>query len=184
MTAPVLSKKDFVRRYSLGEFGNRSPTWDEPPQERRDGLFHIRNRVAGGATYYDLSWDDLLDNWHRLAVTEDMSQWYVSQMCPTEHTILQGEVAPRPLVAAQDLWILTYTTVRKPMRQALADCTLHASGLAVRDMLQRTMNEYSFDWLCELALRYPFHVIEFTVLDIEWGTVPLHNTLFWEVRKY
>ena len=62
MTKPVLTKKDFVRRYARGEFGNASPTWSTywdwmqskhwVGQQRQ--LYHIRNRIAGEKTWYDV----------------------------------------------------------------------------------------------------------------------------------
>ena len=67
----VNSKHDFVRRYWEGEFGNGAPTWntladwaretndsDNPEVlhdlERKGVLYHVRNRVAGGPTHYDV----------------------------------------------------------------------------------------------------------------------------------
>jgi hypothetical protein len=63
---PVLSKRDFVRRYSQGEFGNASPTWNHVSDWGRagyKGLVHIRNRIAGEQTWYDVPYHLVLDTW-------------------------------------------------------------------------------------------------------------------------
>jgi hypothetical protein len=99
-------------------------------------------------------------------------------MAPTEQTLIQGEVQRG--VGGLDL---TYTTVTKPMRDALREKTEHIHGIQATRLLQYFMNEYSWDWLLTLLDRYPDHVIEFSVYGCEWGTVPGHNTVFWEIRK-
>src|SRR4029079_14257562 len=57
---PVLTKGDFVQRYKQGEFGNASPTWntfDEYLAANYSGQLHIRNRVAGGPSWYNVPSD-------------------------------------------------------------------------------------------------------------------------------
>ena len=107
-----------------------------------------------------------------------VGDWYVSSMCPTHRTILQGEVYD----TVGGLHLL-YTTVKKPMRQALAEQSKTVKGPCTRLILQEYLNGRSYDWMMGLLATYPEHVIEFTALDCCWGTVPGHNTLFWEVRK-
>ena len=64
---PVLNKKDFVKRYALGEFGNAAPTWETISEFLQSGynrgLIHIRNRVVGGATYYNVESENVLRTW-------------------------------------------------------------------------------------------------------------------------
>lgn len=182
---PVLTKTDFVRRYSLGEFGNRSPTWDswegwakhfQINADRDAGLYHLRNRQTGGSTFYNLSIHTVNTNWMR---QEYKDQWYVSEMCPTYLTQIQGEV----MRTARGLY-LYYSHVKKPMRDSLSEGGVDVTGLGARMMLEHFMDTNSWEWLNHLLDSYPDHVIEFTTLSKRWGTNQGFNSLFWEVRSY
>ena len=100
-------------------------------------------------------------------------------MAPTLRTVIQGEVMEGP-------WglNLTWTAVKKPMRDALAVTSLYNNGLYAKLLLRKHMNDLSYEWLQYLLETYPDHVVEFSVYDYCWGTVPGHNTVFWEVRRY
>lgn len=181
---PVLTKADFARRYMAGEFGNRAPSWDTLDDycrsNYRGGLIHVRNRVAGGSTWYNVRPEDVVATWD-LAISKGYTaeQLYLSAMAPTELTTLQGEVW-RTVGGLE----LTYSTVKKPMRNALAESQLHTVGITANALLFDHMNDYSYDWLRTLLDRYPDHVVEFSCYGRDWGTVPGHNTVFWEVRAY
>lgn len=184
---PVLSKVDFVRRYKAGEFGNHSPTWDtvdewleDRPWIKYGEKYHIRNRVAGGPTWYDVQYQSLPHIWNRVVAQGNRSELlYVSAMAPTEKTLIQGEVQ-------EGIWGLDlfYTTVRKPMRDALQEKSFQVSGVIAVSLLHHYLNAQSYDWLLYLLEAYPDHVIEFSCYDICWGTVDGFNTVYWEVRKY
>ena len=184
---PVLSKRDFVRRYRAGEFGNASPTWDTAEEWWRSNqrchthaLFHIRNRVKGGATFYNVPAHSMGVMWARArAKCGGAQNLYVSAMAPTEKTLIQGEVQ-------QGLFglDLTYTRVKKPMRDALLESSESVRGLTASLLLATGMNQRSYEWLEYLLQAYPNHVVEFSVYSVEWGTVPGYNTVFWEVRRY
>jgi len=184
MPRPVLTKSDFVCRYALGEFGNASPTWNtfEEWTGRKVGsgtLYHIRNRVKGGATWYNVRSCDLKNVWEFASKKCGQCNLYISAMAPTKKTILQGEVQ-------EGVWglELTYTRVKKPMRDALREQSISTRGLEASLLLGVAMNDLSGDWLMYLLEMYPEHVVEFSVYSVCWGTVPGHNTVFWEVRKY
>lgn len=190
MFDPILTKSDFVRRYSEGEFGNHSPTWsgypewaaDNPPGDNLHNniqLFHIRNRVAGAMTWYNVPKYAMEESWTAALQQFDARQLYISAMAPTERTTLQGEV----LSDYRGL-SLRFTKVRKPMREAFADEERMAIGLRAYFILQTACNSRSWDWLKVLLERYPDHVIEFSCYERCWGTEPGHNTIIWEVRRY
>ena len=182
---PVNSKKDFVRRYADGEFGNASPTWNTLDEVdlgwlRRSGqLFHVRNRVAGAQTWYDVPGDKLADVWHEACGLFKPDNLYISAMCPTHKTVIQGEVQQR-----ETGLYMFYTFVKKPMRDALREEARHAHGVQVQLLLRHFLDSNSLDWLSTLLDRYPGHVVEFTTLSTCWGTLPNFNTIFWEVRNY
>lgn len=182
---PVLTKADFVKRYSLGEFGNHSPTWNsivEWGEDRclgdDDGLYHVRNRVAGAETWYNVPSCDLLDVWEAACDKYAEANLYISAMCPTHITTLQGY-----LIDTVGGLHLAYSTVKKPMRDSLLEGQRTAWGPTANLLLRTYMNQRSYDWLQWLLSAYKEHVIEFTCLSRCWGTEPGHNALVWEVRK-
>jgi hypothetical protein len=182
---PVLNKADFVRRYAAGEFGNASPTWQtlndwlwdtQWQRGQENDCYHIRNRVAGGKTFYNIPWHQLDQEWNQLS---NPKQWYISAMAPSTKTLLQGEVMQAPWGLE-----LTYNTEPSPMREGMAKAAKYTRGLPAFLLLQRFMDPNSYDWLWALFERYPDHVVEFSSYSVKWGTLPGFNTVFWEVRKY
>lgn len=184
MANPVLSKKDFVERYIQGEFGNHSPTWRSAVEFKQEsdslGLYHIRNRVAGGKTWYNLTKNYCLIVWRRLLIHGyRLGDLYISQMAPTSSTLFQGEVA-RGIYGLD----LIYSTQTLPMREALRIDSNYATGIRSLILLRHYLCQRSYDWLMYLLDTYEDHVVEFSVYAQDWGTVPGYNTVFWEVRKY
>lgn len=179
----MLSKHDFVRRYEQGEFGNHAPTWDTLAaflDSGYQGLVHIRNRVAGGVTWYNVPAQRVRVAWQRsVAEVGDGKQLYISAMAPTEQTLFQGEV--QRSVCYLDM---SYSTLALPMRDALRRDCRQARGIMAVCLLQWYLCPRSYDWLQFLLDTYPDHVIEFSVYDCCWGTLPGYNTVFWEVRRY
>jgi len=188
MYPPVLSKHDFVVRYELGEFGNHSPTWNNLEEMAEDyiletspegQLFHVRNRIASGETWYNIPVELLADVWYNAASRTGEENFYISAMAPTEKTLFQGEV-----VQGAHSLDLTYTTIAKPMRDALKEEAIRAEGIIASSLLKYYLCPKSLDWLNVLIERYPGHAIEFSTYSVEWGTLPGFNTVIWEVRKY
>ena len=180
--SPVLNKRDFVKRYKRGEFGNAAPTWSSVFEFKKastvectknfnqNQLYHLRSKQPGGPTYYNL-------NFSQLSRKKNVENYYVSAMAPTEKTILQGEIrqSTRHLE-------LRYTTVKKPMRDAFKVEDKTIFGLQVNYIVSSCLDANSQDWLYVLLDRYPNHIIEFSTYSTQWGTIPGYNTVFWEVR--
>lgn len=185
MTRSVLTKTDFVKRYAAGEFGNASPTWNNLQEwikqnGRRFGhLFHVRNRIAGGKTWYNVPYYRLDEVWKVACNLYPSDLLYISAMAPTELTLIQGEVQ-------EGLWGLDlyYTQVKKPMRDALKEWSRQVNGVTAQYLLQKYLCPNSYEWLSRLLETYPAHVVEFSSYSTEWGTIPGYNTVFWEVRLY
>lgn len=184
IASPVLSKRNFVKRYAAGEFGNRPPIWltlDEFLASNYRDPVHLRNRIAGGPTWYDIPAKKVEMKWFELiSAGVDPKNLYISPMGPQDQERgLQGEVC-------RGLWgmDLTYTTVKAPMREAMERETRHASGVTALWLLRKYLCPASYDWLADLLDRYVDHVVEFTTYMRQWGVVSGYNTVFWEVRKY
>lgn len=183
---PINTKRKFVRLYKQGIFGNASPTWDTLEEwldgfnQHGRGLFHIRNRVAGRPTYYNLSSKELEYRWHSLACHVDPTSLYISEMAPHEVGTIQGEIQ-RTFRGLELYW----TSASKPMREAFeyfGGATW--IGLVAKLYLQKYMDPASYEWLEYLLDAYPDHVIEFSCFERNWGTIPGRNTVWWEVRAY
>ena len=183
MHKPVNSKRDFVRRYARGEFGNCSPTWniiEDWLESDYQGLMHIRNRVKGGITCYNVRRSKMLEKYKVLRnMGIPRSSLYFSAMCPTKKTVFQGEIQQ-----STNHYDLTWTDVAKPMRDALATKQYNTNGLQALQLLKRFMCSNSYEWLTLLLREYTGHVVEFTTFSTNWGTLPNYNTVFWEVRNY
>jgi len=181
---PVRSKRDFVRRYQAGEFGNASPTWDTLDEYLKSGYvgpLHIRNRIKGGPTWYDVPCEEIEERWYGVLFYDRAEErdLYISAMAPTDLTLIQGEVQRG--FHGVDLF---YSTVPKPMRVALMEDGKQIQGASASSVLHSYLNSRSHEWMTYLLEAYPDHVIEFSTYDVNWGTHPGYNTCFWEVRLY
>lgn len=185
---PVLSKRDFVKRYQIGEFGNCSPTWDTYEEWMKDRdryansqLYHIRNRVKGGDTWYNVHKHAMMWRWDE-AISSGLkaSDLYISAMAPHKDNLIQGEV----MQDEKGLQLYASRVIGLPMREALLDNPFSIGGVNASQMLKTLMCPNSWDWLNVLLDRYPGHVVEFSTFSRFWGTLPRHNTCYWEVRLY
>ena len=182
MPKPVLTKRDFVRRYQQGEFGNRSPTWEATEWYNRaylmnkDGRFHLRSKVVGGPTFYDLSW---VNTFCEIAdIMSEARNFYVSEMAPhKEHGTIQGEVCRS--IRHYDL---TWTVGALPMREALSKWFKTSCGLDALRIMKCFMDQVSYEWVQYLLDAYEDHIVEFSCFSRPWGTIPGRNTVIWEVR--
>jgi len=187
---PVRTKKDFVRRYMAGEFGNRPPTWNDlktfltyaksAGNDWVGGLYHLRNRIASADTWFNLSAVEVEPMWNiALSMGYNPDDLYISQMAPTGNTLVQGELQIRDKGLE-----LHGTYVKLPMRDALKESSFNMVGLQVTTMLKLYCDANSVEWINVLLELYPGHVIEFSCYNKSFGTVPRSNTVIWEVRNY
>ena len=179
---PVKTKQQFVALYERGIFGNHTETWstaEEALASNAPGPFHIRNRVAGGITYYNIKRWDMFSTWKDALIRQPARLWYVSCMAP-DYTIFQGEVM-RGVGGLN----LTFSLINAPMRTALAQQTLYAHGLRAKLLLEYYLDPGDLDWLMELLDEYdnPSHVIEFSHFAIPCGTLN-RRMIVWENRCY
>lgn len=181
---PVLTKGDFVRRYKAGEFGNASITWNSVPEYLASDYkypVHFRNRVANGLTWYNVEWQHAVPLYARiLSEGVKSDDIYVSAMAPHHLNVIQGEVQR----SNKHIDLFYSTAPDVPMRDALNQGAQQVHGATARLLLRFYLNQRSYEWLEWLLDSYPNHVVEFSVFQKCWGTIPGHNTVFWEVRKY
>ena len=193
---PVRSKTDFVKRYAEGEFGNASPTWSilddfikhlisigylpfrGIPSLVFPQRYSLRSSRPGDTTRYNLTGFDCLHEWMKKE-EKGLKGWYASEMAPTEHTVIQGEVFRSPY----DGLCLFYSTGHHTMKEGLKKNGRQATGIKAKLMLEHCLPIRDYEWLMWLMdEQYPDHVVEFSTYDVEWGTVPGFKTVYWEVR--
>lgn len=184
---PVKTKTDFVKRYQTGEFGNRSPTWDnlhDVGRYRSSDFFHIRNRVASDITWYDVPGSELQERWHEACQIRNPSSLYISQMAPTPKTVLQGELTRLKSFGTGQTLQLVCSYEKKTMREALNTKSETYHGVVADWVLKKYLPNRDYEWLVHLLDTYEDHVIEFSTYSIPFGVLPGFRTCFWEVRQY
>lgn len=178
MRQSVLTKADFYRRFMAGEFGNRGPIWDSFDavwDSGYRGLVMVRSQRPGGLCKANLT---LADAW-LIAEQERRDVLTFSAMCPHDRQTINGE-----LQRDHRGLCLMYSSVKKPMRQSLAEGGRQVFGLSAQHVLKANVYAPDLDWLMELLELYPGHVIEFTAFEICWGVLPRSKCAVWEVRSY
>jgi hypothetical protein len=177
---PVLTKRDFVKRYAALEFGNRPATWNTLSEvvPSSTALYNLRNRVAGGETWMNLTYADLVNLYDKVKSEGRASQFYISEMAPTKYTTFQGEVFQTEY--GLRLW---YTRETLPMRDALRLQSCCCDGIMACQLLRHELPPDDWNWLQFLLDEYPGHVVEFSTYRNRCGVFNQH-TMFWEVRKY
>ena len=179
---PVLNKLDFVDRFIAGEFGNRSINWgtlEEYVASGFNGLTHVRNRLAGGDTWYDVPTIEVARVWAVVARKYGERYLYLSAMGPEYLKTFQGEAIEMP----GGLY-LHWTDLPLPMRDGLRLKSRHSTGAESLWLLHHYLCPNSLEWLSYLLREYDGHVIEFSAYSKPVGILPNFNTMFWEVRKY
>ena len=180
---PVLTKRDFVRRFLRDEFGNRGQNWntlEEFLASGYRGLVHVRNRQAWAPSFYNIPSENVPAEWSK-AHKIGNAGWYLAAMAPHHRNLLQGEVRCSP----RGLELYGTKARGLPMRDALKAEEFSVQGIIALAELKKALCPNSMEWLRELLNRYPGHVIEFSSFSCPWGTLyPNYNTAFWEVRLY
>lgn len=181
---PVQTKAEYYRRYIAGEFGNRLKvwrTWDQYQASGYTGLLGIRNTTANSPfCRYDIPHCEVPS-----VVAEFVAKgcnpgtMTFNEAAPDKALLLQGEV-----MESESGMYLFYSVVQAQMRIALLKSPRHAYGNSVIQILKTYLDPNSYEWVRHLLDVYPGHVVEFSAYDRFLGSVPLRNTLIWEVRNY
>ncbi len=180
-----------LKMYKLlmkGEFGNTAlhTTVSKLNLVDKKRINNIRLRYAGGPgsryrPFTNKSFPINLTNkyinqWIKKGF--DKNRIIISQAIADKERILQGE-----LTLYLNGYELLYTLEPGDMRTALKK-SKRATGLKAKMILEKFIDPSSMEDLIFLLNKYPNHVIEFTVLKSETGTIPNRNTIIWEVRNY
>jgi hypothetical protein len=168
----IRTKREFYRLWRAGVLGNRPRTWATSFDLAMSGWTQpvvVRSLRPGGSTVYGVA----------VEIATRLSEATFNEMLDDSKLAIQGEVLRDVGGLA-----LTYSTVKLPMKLALAERTEHAHGLAAKLILDHFLCPSSRDDLDALLDLYDGAVVEFGAYSCNLGDQPHRNTLFWECRNY
>lgn len=178
----ILHKHQMYDYLVRGFFGHTLPGAETPFEVMNlintypSALFAIRFKQAGHKTRYNLTSTAIFHETRQLPV----GSWHVSPMLSDPHRVCYGH-----LIDSVDGWNLYFSVEKKPCKlmPSLDGCTpRHLFRSGARTYLRSIMDDPSWENTCDLLERYPFHVVEFTVMSSSLHAFGPSNTVFWEVR--
>ncbi|MDO8472036.1 MAG: hypothetical protein Q7S64_02745, partial [bacterium] len=174
-------KEEMYARYHDGLFGNRLRSWTSLAEYLASdyrGLVGIRSTTAGGQCIYNVEPTNVAATVARVCTSGSV---HISEMAPhTQHGTISGEV-----MRSEFGLVLKYSTVPKPMREALEEEMLLACGLRAKLLLQGYCDFESYEQIMRLLDElFLDHIVEFSCFSTYVGLIPRRNTLIWEVRRY
>jgi len=184
-TGRINNKFSYYLLYENGLLGNKPFIWNSIEEIKKSGWkkeICIRGRkgIAREKSRFNLTIEDAakyVDQLKNEGIPPEKLTF--NQSMPDEHLLIQGEI-----FRDQNIYALTYTTVKKPMNRAFEEETLHAKGLTAINLIKGNLFSTSYSDLQELFDFFPDSIIEFSSYDIDVGNLPNRNTIIWEVRNY
>jgi hypothetical protein len=193
----ILSKPQGYGLYRQGVFGNRAYAWDNIKDlydSKWPGAICIRDRRGtqrgecnAPLPLFNIPIKDLevvVGGLVKKGVPLDVMTF--NQSMPDSHLTIQGEASR----FFDGQLHLTYSTVKKPMNQALAEETLRAEGLSVDLILKDFLSPASYVEVMENIEYFShspqgiFPVVEFSAYSVGVGDLPGRNAVIWEVRSF
>lgn len=187
------TKAEMMEEYRAGRFGNTLRAWPsldayeaDPTANGVELVLRYQGRPGRQYPHYGESIPptmarEVAAEWVRLGARPELI--HVNEGAKEQYLTIQGEV-----MRSERHIDLRYSTVRKPMRLALAEREEHTYGLRAVSLLRQYMDPQSFEELWELLDSYDdpavSPVVEFSTWSIDQGTCTRRNTAFWEVRHY
>jgi len=182
------SKAESNRLYQLGYYGNKPKTWETWEDFWTDSTtppYSLRTIHKPGVKlpYYCQPLESkeqvyaLVELWMKVYEVPLAAVTY-SGYTGDERVKIQMEV-----MRSEKNYSLRYSRVKKMLRLALAEESLHLEGLQALILLKTNLCEAAYSKLQELFDEFPDEIIELTVFDCAIGDLGW-NTVIWEVRNY
>jgi hypothetical protein len=184
-TGIIPTKDDYYFLYEKGFLGNKPLTWNSIGEIKKSGWkkeICIRGKmgIPRGKSRFNLTIEESIDYIKQLKEEGiPPEKLTFNQSMPDEYLIIQGEI-----MRSEEIYSLTYTTVKKPMNRAFEEETLHAKGLTALNLVKGSLSPSSYTDLQTLFDLFPNSIIEFSAYNILLGNLPNRNTIMWEVRNY
>lgn len=179
----IPDKRTMYDLYNRGCLGNGLRNWDtleECVANVTDTLVGVRCRRIGGPCIAMKTPAELTAIMPGVYAQGWRPQDFIYGESPDHHhQTMQGEV-----MRSERHLDLTYTTVKAPMRVALATETRYASGLTAQTLLQHYMDPCSYDDVMALLDECDGSVVEFTCFDVDLGRYLHRSVVIWEARQY
>ena len=179
--ASINSKRDFYELFQKGLLGNKPKTYnslEEILTSDYSGYVSIRSRTKPSfKTLYDIAYHNIENTLNRFELNPN--EVSLTEQIPDDKIIIQGEI-----MLSSKHYDLTYSTIKEPMKLALAKESIFVQGLKALNIIKNAMNINSYNDLQELFILYPDSIIEFGSYEICLGDKKDRNTLIWEVRNY
>lgn len=163
----VKTKKDFYRRWLLGEFGNRLRSWEDASLITCPYV-NVRQITSCKDIQYNVPKGEVPVG----------PQYRYNEPAPDNDLLIQGEV----YLGHRGIE-LTFSQEKCKMRTAMQN-PIFVHGIKAQYVLMLYCCPSSYSDLQALFELYPGHVIEFGVYNHNLGDVPNRNTIIWEVRSY
>ncbi len=175
----VGDKDTMYRMLAAGEFGNTIPQYFDYQEwidnaDLRLELWGVRSMVPGGPCRLYCPTNEVQETCRTIG-----DRYNISPMIDNRYSItLWAEVweSPSGLVA----YGIEYP--RGSWRKLMPTEGEQWEGITARAMLRKHLNANSLEDLRELLDKYPSHVVELSVAEECFGTVPHRNHIVWEVR--
>lgn len=183
----ILSKRESTDGYRNGRFGNHLRQWEDPGHalgqcgDFSEVGFMIRYRGKGSqGPAVSCASVTLWQEWNYLLAQKYAAQdLYISERCPDDRLIFQGEICEAPHVGG---YSLHWSQRQDVQRRALAFDGHHKQGPGAKLLCKQFLDEDSYTDLLTLLDLYPLHTVEFSTFAVRLGNLR-RNTIFWEVRN-
>lgn len=187
MSNNISSKTTAIHLFKNGMFGNKVKTyWNlealckDPNPPRYLGIRYM-GVTGANRCQYDIPLKDVKGTWNSwIKDGFEESRMFLNDSDNYDKSLLiQGEVSESERGIE-----LRYSTIKKKMRDALAEKEEYTYGIKAKFLLKNFLDPTSYDTIFELLNKYQSHVIEFSCWDKSIGDIPSRNTIIWEVRNY
>jgi len=178
------SKGEYYLLYEAGFLGNKPKTWnsiDEIIRDEWEGKVCIRGKNKFGfKTKYNQTIKQVQQYLNQLQRKKiNLNSITFNQSLPDNYLTIQGEV-----MRTEKHFYVIYSTIKKPMKIALAEKESYLEGRNALSLMKRTFDPATYDDINELFDLFPESIIEFSSYSINVGELPHRNTIIWEVRNY
>lgn len=183
-TDAVTNKRENMRRFIAGEYGNTIRTWLSLDDFYRSGFDRqvvLRSYRPGSpfCTFFVEPSDLPALVAGYVARGADRSEFYVNEQMPDAAAAFHAE-----LYRSEEYLTARYAYLPGPQRPAFAAPGVkHVSGLAALLELEHRLDAPSMDNLRRLWDEYPDHVIELSAWNVAVGTLGWRSVV-WEVRAF